>query len=126
MDFRDQLYAFLTQLNLFAPIAFDELRSGDAICIRHAPSVGPLRFIDKSRDDTFTFQLLTKQSNQLEALTELERMMEALEEVEDIPSGNDSYQFINCEIYTSAQLVEVNDRGEYLYTGLMQARLHRK
>lgn len=126
MDFRMRLYDFLERMNLYAPISFDELRQGNAITIRHAPSVGPHRFLDKSREDTFTFQLLTQHTNQLEALSTLENMMEVLEQTEDIPSGNSSYQFISCSIYTSANLVQVNDRGEYLYTGLMETKLNRK
>lgn len=126
MDFRMRLYDFLEGMNLYASISFDKLRPGNTITIRHAPSVGPHRFLDKSREDTFTFQLLTQHTNQLEALTTLENMMEALEEEEDIPSANGSYEFTSCSIYTQANFVQENDRGEYLYTGLMETKLNRK
>lgn len=127
MDFIDRLLDYLeTNMNLFTKFSVDFLPSSNqAITIRRTPSAPLTRYLDNSRDDVLSFQILVKHKKQTEAINTLQSIITTLEGLEEgaIQSQNNSFEFLKCELYTSLTLVEKDEKGCFIYTALFNTTL---
>lgn len=127
MDFIDRTLDYLEgNLDLFARFTVDFMpEKNKSLTIRRTPSAPSARFMDGSRDDVISFQILVKHPRQTEAIKTLQDIIDTLESLEEgtIQSVNGSFDFINCDLYTNMTLVERDERKNFIYTALFNANL---
>jgi hypothetical protein len=115
-------------LELFTTFKIDILSEEEnALTIRRYQSAPSQRFFDTSRDDEIGFQILSRNMDQLLAVSTLDRLMDYLERLTnvDMQSSDGSYQFLDCKTYVYPILVEKTDKGGYLYQSMFKATIYK-
>lgn len=125
MDLLDRLLDKLEEQSLFSSISVDVLLADDnTIALRQTPSSPLTRFLDNSKDDEFSFQIIVKNADQKTSIDTLQSIKEVLEKLNDLQSLDNSFTFIKCETYVNPTLVEKDSRGSYIYTALFKINYH--
>jgi hypothetical protein len=118
-----------TNIALPAPIQVGVLSTqSPAICIRQTPSYPSTKYLDKGNTYHFAFQILIKDHNQQQAVFTLQDITFFLDTLENgaIVSGNGSFSFVSCNVYTMPNFVQKTEHDEYVYTALFQAEIERR
>ncbi|WP_199425758.1 minor capsid protein [Thermaerobacillus caldiproteolyticus] len=99
-----------------------------AVTIRLLPNTLRAAYMDKGRAYRFSFQILVKDTDQMEAIRVINDITEFLDSLtsEDITLSDNRYKFIVCEVYTMPNFVEKTEHDEYIYTALFNAEYEKK
>ncbi|MFC4075222.1 hypothetical protein [Salinithrix halophila] len=129
MDFFDQLKTYIeTNFTLYkTPLSVGMLIDDNDICIRQTPGIQPEKDMGDGRHFVYAFQLLTRHKNERLAYQTCEDVALALDLLRNgaIPSADDSYQFVTCNLITPANFVERDSYGG-IFTALFEADLYLK
>ncbi len=133
MDFPKKLNEFITEQNYGIKNIIGLAQKGDSLSVLLLPG-GPQRiFHDGSRDKTYTVQFITKISDVNEnvnahelSLNIMTDLISKLEVLEDLPSENDSYEFVDIEIATLPSFMSMDEMGNIFYTFTINANLYIK
>ena len=94
-----------------------------SVAIRLLPNTMRNAYMDKGRTYRLSFQVLVKDTDQMEAIRVINDITEFLDSLtsEDIQLSDSRYKFIVCEVYTMPNFVEKTEHDEYIYTALFNA-----
>lgn len=127
MDFLERLIDYIEDsLSLKDAIKVGKLGpETESIAIVPTPSSMVNRFMDKERLREYSFQVLTKNRNQIEASKVLKDITGLLDGINDdeIKSNNNSFRLIKCEVYVLPNYVEMTNHKEYIYTAMFTAEI---
>lgn len=92
--------------------------------IRQTPSTVMDRYKDKGKTYSYSFQILVKDSDQLNAIQKAHQTFNLLDaKTSGINSSDNSFTLINLECTTLPNFVEKNEHNEFMYTALFEAEL---
>lgn len=127
MDFLDKTIDYI-ELNIprASKVKVGKLSTEPSgVAIRQTPSTVTSRYVNSGAIREFAFQILVKDTDQLQAiklLNEITSILDGLKN-EDIVSSDNSFKFINCKVSTLPNYVEETDKKEFIYTALFIAEL---
>lgn len=115
LDFMQQLNRHLNTLKLFAYSTIGVLDTTDSISIMAMPGGAETVYFDGVRDKYYNIQVNTKSKNQQHCLNALTTIYQNLENLNDLPSANDSYDFEHFDTNSLPSLVYVDEQGFFIY-----------
>lgn len=111
-------------VSLYAPLSFKGLtKDRKSISITTMPTAGGDRYFDGTSTRPVQFQIMTKSSNQLEAMNTLETIANLLEGGFFDVKG---YQFISCEVNNWPSWLEETETNEFIYTSAYRAEIKKR
>lgn len=127
MDFLDRLMDFIEQnVQLNAVLKSGKLDEEEkAISIIPTPASMGARFMDAGKTHEYTFQVLTKDPDQVlvrKVLYDITSLLDGLSN-SAIKSENGSYVFVKSEVYVLPHYVETTEHDNYIYTAMFTAEL---
>jgi len=122
MDFLERLVEFLNRQNYYATVVSPILVDGNSIAIMVMPSNDYEHYFDGSYRQGYAFQIMTKHTDQLTAYHTIIDIANLLENIDDIPSQNGSYEFENIKITTDPNVIGKDDKY-YIYAAQFSADL---
>lgn len=127
MDFLDRMKQYIeSNMLLFKKtLTVGPLTSGNDISILAIPSVKPSKNLDMSRNYVFAFQILVRHHDQYKSYTTCQQISDKLDTLTNgaVTSGDGSFTFVKCEVYTTPNWVEQTPEG-HIYTAMFQAELY--
>lgn len=127
MDFLDRMKQYIeSNMLLFKKtLTVGPLTSGNDISILAIPSVKPTKNLDMSRNYIFAFQILVRHLDQYKSYTTCQQISDKLDTLTNgaVTSGDGSFTFVKCEVYTTPNWVEQTPEG-HIYTAMFQAELY--
>lgn len=127
MDFLDQMKQYIeNNIPLFKkPLTVGQLKDGNDISILPIPSVKPIKNLDMSRNYIFAFQILVRHLDQNVSYATCQQISDKLDKLTNgaVTSGDGSFDFVICEVYTTPNWVEKTPEG-HIYTAMFQAELY--
>lgn len=127
MDFLDRMKQYIeSNMLLFKKtLTVGPLTSGNDISILAIPSVKPSKNLDMSRNYVFAFQILVRHLDQYKSYTTCQQISDKLDTLTNgaVTSGDGSFTFVKCEVYTTPNWVEQTPEG-HIYTAMFQAELY--
>ncbi|CAF1777872.1 hypothetical protein NRS6094_04317 [Bacillus subtilis] len=127
MDFLDRMKQYIeSNIPLFKKVlTVGPLQSGNDISILEIPGVKPTKNLDMSRNYIFPFQILVRHHDQHVSYTTCQQISDQLDKLTNgaVTSGDGSFDFVICEVYTTPNWVEQTPEG-HIYTAMFQAELY--
>ncbi|MDB0581383.1 minor capsid protein [Salinicoccus roseus] len=102
------------------------IRTEDSVLLRIAPSSPDPFNMDMQHSKNFSFQILTKHSNQFLAYSWIEQISQLLHGLSYSDIQDDDYNLIVLEETTSPNFVETNSSNQHIYTAIYNAEIIRK
>lgn len=124
-EFYKSLKAYLeASLSLFAPIALSGLSTdAKSIAVVPMPTASGNRFYDSQRQRVVQIQILTKTTDQKEAMNTLENIADLLcEGYFDIKG----YHLDGVDVYSEPSYLEKTQKNEYIYTAAFRAEIFKE
>lgn len=90
-----------------------------AICFQYVPSMEPIRYYDRTRQQDLNILVQLKHEDQRVAINAIMDIFEGIENLDSLPSQNNSYEFIGATAYTTPQLVQFDGKNCYIYSGMV-------
>ncbi|WP_197284099.1 hypothetical protein [Bacillus sp. JCM 19041] len=98
---------------------------GNSIAVSVMPSNNRSVYYDGTYDQGYMFQVMTKHQQQLEAYQTLLRITDYLDNVPDIPSHNNSYDFNGITVVGDPNVIG-REGNHYYYVAQFRADLYIK
>ena len=115
LDFIDQLLAYINNMGLYARARVGIVGEGDGISLNLMPSGQEVVFMDGQRDKTQNIQIVAKTRNHQQAMDTLNTIYRKLENLNDLPSANDSYEFKEISVTSYPSLILHDESGNFIY-----------
>lgn len=115
LDFLDVLNNKINSLGLFTTSTIGLLSEGDSLSIMAMPGGEETVFFDGARDKDYQIQVNAKSKNQLNCFDALTEIYQILENIDDLPSMNGSYDFQRVETKSLPNFVGQDEQGFFVY-----------
>lgn len=123
LDFMDRLNEKINSMNLFASSRIGLLGADESISIMVMPGGEETAFFDGTRDKTYNVQVNAKSKNQLNCFNALTKIYQTLENLDDLPSENGSYEFQGITTQSLPSLLEQDEQGYWVYILSISAQI---
>lgn len=123
LDFMDQLNKKINSMNLFASSRIGLLDADESISIMAMPGGAETVYFDGTRDKSYNVQVNAKSKNQLNCFNALTKIYQTLENLEDLPSENGSYDFQRITTQSLPSLLERDEQGYWVYILSISAQI---
>ena len=123
LDFMDQLNKKINSMNLFASSKIGLLGADESISIMVMPGGAETVYFDGTRDKSYNVQVNAKSKNQLNCFNALTKIYQTLENLDDLPSGNGSYEFQRITTQSLPSLLEQDEQGYWVYVLSISAQI---
>lgn len=121
LDFLDQLMHEINSYNLYATCRIGLLGEDDSLSIMAMPGGEETIYMDGTRDKNFQVQVNAKSKNQLNCYDSLTIIYQKLENLMDLPSRNNSYDFQKFTTQSLPNLIGQDEQGFYVYAANLNA-----
>ena len=123
LDFMDRLKDKINSLGLYACCTVGILGPSESLSIMAMPGGAETVYYDGSRDKDYQVQVNAKSKNQMNCFNALTQIYQALENLEELPSGNGSYYFQSINTQSLPSILEQDDKGYWIYTLSISAKI---
>src|SRR5690606_23883996 len=123
LDFMIQLNNKINSLDLYAPCSIGLLDEGESISVMAMPGGDEVVYFDGIRDKNYQVQINAKSKNQLNCINALTHIYRTLENLDDLPSENGSYEFQKITTQSLPSLLEQDEQGFFIYVMSINARI---
>lgn len=123
LDFMDQLNKKINSMNLFANSRIGLLGADESISIMVMPGGAETVYFDGTRDKSYNIQVNAKSKNQLNCFNALTKIYQTLENLDDLPSENGSYEFQGITTQSLPSLLEQDEQGYWVYVLSINAQI---
>src|SRR5690606_38534951 len=123
LDFMDQLNNKINDMNLFASSRIGLLGADESISIMVMPGGEETAFFDGTRDKSYNVQVNAKSKNHLNCFNALTKIYQTLENLDDLPSENGSYEFQRITTQSLPSLLEQDEQGYWVYILSISAQI---
>jgi|SRR5690606_15660494 len=123
LDFMDQLNNKINDMNLFTRSIIGLLGADESISIMVMPGGAETVYFDGTRDKEYQVQVNAKSKNQLNCFNALTKIYQTLENLDDLPSENGSYDFQGITTQSLPSLLERDEQGYWVYVLSISARI---
>lgn len=123
LDFMIQLNNKINSLGLYASCSIGLLDDGESISIMAMPGGDEVVYFDGIRDKNYQVQINAKSKNQLNCINALTHIYRTLENLDDLPSENGSYEFQKITTQSLPSLLEQDEQGFFIYVMSINARI---
>ncbi len=123
LDFMLQLNDKINSLDLYAPCYIGLLGPEDSLSIMAMPGGDEVVFMNGARDKDYQVQVNAKSKDQLACLNALTYIYQTLENLIDLPSENDSFDFQSISTKSLPNLVAQDEQGFFVYVLNISAKI---
>lgn len=123
LDFMLKLNQKINSLGLYADSRIGLLDVGESLSIMAMPGGAETVFFDGTRDKEYQVQVNAKSKNQMDCFNALTYIYQSLEDLEELPSDNGSYEFNGIETKSLPSLLEQDEQGFYIYVLSLSAKI---
>lgn len=123
LDFMDQLNKKINSLGLYAKCSIGLLGASESLSIMAMPGGAETVYFDGTRDKEYQIQVNAKSKNQLNCYDALTTIYQTLENLEDLPSANNSYEFNKIETKSLPSILEQDEQGYFIYVLSISAKI---
>lgn len=123
LDFLLKLNQKINSLDLYARSSIGLLGSDESLSIMAMPGGNETVYYDGTRDKDYQVQINAKSKNQMNCFNALTEIYQTLENLEDLPSGNGSYEFGSISIPNLPHLIEFDEQGYWIYVLSISAKI---
>ena len=123
LDFLDRLNQKINSLGLYAPCSIGLLGPGESLSIMPMPGGEETVYFDGVRDKNYQIQVNAKSKNQPNCFYALTTIYQTLENLEDLPSANGSYDFQKITTQSLPNLVTQDEQGFFIYAMNIVAKI---
>ena len=118
LDFLLQLNRKINSLGLFAQSTIGLLGPGEAWSIRAMPGGDETDYFEG-----YNVQINAKSKNQMNCFSALTTIYQILENLDDLPSANGSYEFQKITTQSLPSLLEQDEQGFFVYVLSIEAKI---
>jgi len=115
LDFLEKLNQKINSLNLYARSTIGSLGPSESLSITAMPGGEETVFFDGTRDKNCNVQVNAKSKNQLNCYNALTKIYQTLENLDDLPSGNGSYDFQGVVSQSLPSLLQQDEQGYFIF-----------
>lgn len=123
LDFLGKLNSKINSLGLYARSSIGLLDMDESLSIMAMPGGTEVEYMDGSRDKDYQVQVNAKSMNQLNCYNALTSIYQTLENLNDLPSSNGSYEFNKITIQSLPSLVMQDEQGFYIFQLSISAKI---
>ncbi|WP_019377671.1 minor capsid protein [Virgibacillus halodenitrificans] len=123
LDFMLKLNQKINSMNLFANSTIGLLDESESISIMPMPGGAETVYFDGSRDKDYQVQVNTKSKRQDNCMNALTTIYQTLEQLEELPSSNGSYDFQSITTASLPSLVMMDEQGFFIYQLSISAKI---
>jgi len=113
----------INSLDLFARCTVGLLGAGESLSIMAMPGGEETIYFDGVRDKDYQVQVNAKSRNQLDCFNALTTIYQTLENLDDLPSDNGSYDFQRITTQSLPSLVMQDEDGYFIYQLSISAKI---
>lgn len=115
LDFLDQLNNYINSLGLYARCKVGIVEDGEGISINMMPGGEEIIFMDGERDKSQNIQIVAKSRNHQKCIDTLTKIYRKLENLNDLTSLNDSFEFKGISTTSYPSLILHDENGNFIY-----------
>ena len=115
LDFLDRLKDKINSFGLYAHCTIGLLDEGESLSIMAMPGGEETVYYDGERDKDYQIQVNAKSIDQNNCFDALTKIYQILENLEDLPSQNGSYDFQKIETRSLPNLVTQDEQGFFVW-----------
>lgn len=119
----DKLNQKINSLGLYAHSSIGLLDVGESLSIMAMPGGAEAVFMDGTRDKDYQVQINAKSKDQMNCFNALTRIYQILENLEELPSNNGSYDFQEISTQSLPSILEQDEQGYWVYVLSISAKL---
>ena len=123
LDFLTKLNQKINSLGLYARSSIGLLGPDESLSIMTMPGGAETVYMDGTRDKDYQVQINAKSKNQMNCYDALTTIYQTLENLEELPSGNGSYEFNGIETKSLPSLLEQDEQGYFIYVLSISAKI---
>lgn len=123
LDFLPKLNQKINSLGLYARSVIGLLDPDESISIMAMPGGAETVYYDGTRDKVYNIQVNAKSRDQMNCFNALTAIYQTLENLDDLPSGNESYEFQKITTQSLPSLLHLDDQGFFVYVLSIQAHI---
>lgn len=123
LDFLTKLNQKINSLGLYAKSTIGLLGPDESLSIMAMPGGAETVYMDGTRDKDYQVQINAKSKNQMNCYDALTTIYQTLENLEELPSGNGSYEFNGIETKSLPSLLEQDEQGYFIYVLSISAKI---
>ena len=123
LDFIWRLNDFINTLDLFAWSDVGNLSETDSMSLMAMPGGSETVYMDGVRDKDYQMQIDAKSKNQLHCIESLSKVAKTLENLKNIESHNDSFDFESINITSLLSFVAQDEQGYFIYALSISAKI---
>ena len=123
LDFMLKLNQFINSLDLYAPCKIGVLGEGESLSIMAMPGGEETVYFDGVRDKDYQVQVNAKSRNHNNCFNALTTIYQTLENLDDLPSDNGSYDFQRITTQSLPSLVMQDEDGYFIYQLSISAKI---
>lgn len=105
----------INSLNLYTNSIIGVLEDDESISIMAMPGGSETVFFDGVRDKDYNVQINTKSKNQQNCINALTKIYQTLENLNELPSSNGSYDFESISTTSLPSLLMYDENGFFIY-----------
>ncbi len=119
----DRLKDKINSLGLYARCTVGLLSPSESLSIMAMPGGAETVYYDGSRDKDYQVQVNAKSKNQMNCFNALTNVYQALENLEELPSDNGSYDFQSIITPSLPSLLTQDEQGYWIYVLSVSAKI---
>lgn len=123
LDFMSNLNKVINDMGLYARSGIGLLKADESISIMAMPGGAEVEYMDGTRDKDYQIQVNAKSKNQLNCYNALNYIYQVLENLQELPSLNDSYEFNKIKTTSLPSLLQQDEQGFYIYVLSISAKI---
>lgn len=123
LDFLERLQDKINELGLFATCIIGLLDEGESLSIMAMPGGAETVYFDGMRDKNYQVQINAKSQDQVKCIDALTTIYQTLENLEYLPSENNSYEFNNITTTSLPSILDQDDQGFFIYVLSISAKI---
>lgn len=113
----------INSMNLYARSTIGLLGPNESLSIMAMPGGVETVFFDGTRDKDYQVQVNAKSKNQMNCFNALTQIYQTLENLEELPSDNGSYEFESINTQSLPSLLEQDEQGFFVYVLSLSAKI---
>lgn len=113
----------INSLGLFAHCTIGLLDTGESLSIMAMPGGEETVYMDGIRDKDYQVQVNAKSKSQENCFDALTKIYQTLENLDDLPSHNGSYDFQRISVPSLPSLVMMDEDGYFIYQLSLSAKI---
>lgn len=123
LDLLARLNQTINGLDLYAHSGIGLLGTGDSLSVMAMPGGEETVYFDGSRDKDYQVQINAKSKDQQACYNALTAIYQTMENLDDLPSRNGSYDFQSIETRSLPSLVQQDEQGFYVFALSISAKI---